>query len=289
MELDAGLKAEVLAAVDLPERFLADVEALWARLAERVLARSRAAGGTLVVGLNGPQGSGKSTAAAALAALLRANGASVAVLSIDDLYLGRAARRDLAARVHPLFATRGPPGTHDVALALRVLDALARPSPVALPRFDKATDDPVPEADWPVAQGPVDVVLFEGWCVGARPQPAARLARPVNALERDEDADGVWRTYANDALAGDYQTLFGRTDLLIQLGAPSFEAVLGWRREQEHRLIARTGRGMSDAELARFVQHYERLTRWIDEEMPARADVVVRLDGRRQMVEVTGL
>ncbi len=273
---------EAVAAADLPRSARAEVQPLWAVLIDLVIGRWRAQGGMLVVGLCGPQGSGKSTTAAALAVLLRAGGVRVAVLSIDDLYLSQAARRDLAARVHPLFAVRGPSGTHDVALGLRVLEGLARPGEVALPRFDKATDDPAPETDWPVVEGPVDVVLFEGWCVGAAPEPAERLAAPVNPLERDEDVDGVWRRHANDALVQNYKALFDRIDLLIQLRAPSFDAVLGWRCEQEHKLIARTGTGMGDAEIARFIQHYERLTRWIDLEMPARADMVVQLDKARR-------
>jgi D-glycerate 3-kinase len=273
---------EAMAAADLPRSARAEVQPLWTALIDLVIGRWRGQGGMLVVGLCGPQGSGKSTTAAALAVLLRASGARVAVLSIDDLYLGQAARRDLAAAVHPLFAVRGPPGTHDVALGLAVLEALARPGDVALPRFDKATDDPEPRSEWPLVEGPVDVVLFEGWCVGAAPEPAERLAAPVNALERDEDVDGVWRLYANDALVQDYKALFDRIDMLIQLRAPSFDAVLGWRCEQEHKLVARTGKGMSDAEIARFIQHYERLTRWIDLEMPARADVVVQLDKARR-------
>jgi D-glycerate 3-kinase len=273
---------EAMAAADLPRSARAEVQPLWTALIDLVIGRWRGQGGMLVVGLCGPQGSGKSTTAAALAVLLRASGARVAVLSIDDLYLGQAARRDLAAAVHPLFAVRGPPGTHDVALGLRVLEGLARPGDVALPRFDKATDDPAPRSEWPLVEGPVDVVLFEGWCVGAAPERAERLAAPVNALERDEDVDGVWRRYANDTLAGEYQALFGRIGLLIQLRAPSFHAVLGWRCEQEKKLRARTDRGMSDAQIARFIQHYERLTRWIDLEMPARADVVVQLDKARR-------
>jgi D-glycerate 3-kinase len=146
-------------------------------------------------------------------------------------------------------------------------------------------------ADWPRVQAPVDVVLFEGWCVGARPQPPADLARPLNALERDEDPQGVWRAHANDALAGPYQALFDRLDLFVLLQAPSFEVVLDWRREQERKLrerLAREGAGaskaMGDEAVARFIAHYERITRWILAEAPGRADIVVRLDAQRRPV-----
>jgi D-glycerate 3-kinase len=254
------------------------------QLADRIVA---AAGrGPVVVGLTGPQGSGKSTLAAALPGLLARRGLRTAVLGLDDLYLPKAERLRLAAEVHPLLATRGVPGTHDVGLGVEVLEALKQGAPTRLPSFDKAVDDRRPPAQWRAVAGPVDVILFEGWCVGARPQPADELARPVNELERRCDPDGVWRRYANAALAGDYQRLFGLVDLQILLLAPSFDVVLGWRLQQEHALRARTGGGQSDAEIAVFIQHYERLTRHIAAEMPGRADVVVRLGKDREALEI---
>jgi D-glycerate 3-kinase len=249
-------------------------------------ARGRTA--PLVVGLCGPQGSGKSTAALDTAHRLEERGLSSAILSLDDLYLRRSERLELAERVHPLLATRGPPGTHDVGLGLRTLDALAGRGAVRLPRFDKAADDRAPEQTWPTIEAPVDCVLFEGWCVGARPQPQAALTAPINALEAEADADGRWRRFVNQALGGDYQVLFGRIDLLIELRAPSFEQVLAWRNEQEAPLRRTGGPGvMDEAQLARFIQHYERLTRWIDQEMPARADMVMDLAADRSLVRLT--
>lgn len=230
----------------------------------------------LVVGLCGAQGSGKSTLAEALADDLTGAGVAAAILSLDDLYTTRGERVAMAREVHPLFRTRGVPGTHDLALGMEVLAALRRGKATPLPRFDKATDDRAPRDRWPTAPAGTQVLILEGWFVGARPQPDDALAAPVNALERDEDADGVWRRAANARLA-DYATLFGAIDLLILLAAPSFEVVRGWRTEQEHSLRERTGGGMSDAAIGRFVAHYERLTRHILEDMPGYADVVVRL------------
>lgn len=272
---------------NLPADFAAEIEALHAPLAARIAAV--AMGPAFVVGICGPQGSGKSTTVAVVAALLEARGLKVATLSLDDLYLPRADREALAREVHPLLRTRGVPGTHDVALGLAVLDGLAVEGETALPRFDKASDDRASVDAWPLIAGPVDVLLFEGWCVGARPEPAEALAAPLNALERERDPDAVCRSYVNAALAGPYRALFARLDLLVLLTAPDFETVLSWRREQEAKLrrrLAETGQGaghaMSDDEVAVFVQHYERLTRHIAREMPARADLVVALDGDRR-------
>lgn len=242
-----------------------------------------------VLGICGAQGSGKSTLADGLAARLSASGLRVAVLSLDDLYLTRAEREVLARDVHPLLATRGVPGTHDVALGLSVLDGLAQEGPTLLPRFDKAVDTRA--AVGVRVEGPVDVVLLEGWCVGAVPQDEAALAMPVNVLERERDADGRWRRHVNDCLGGDYQRLFARIDALVLLAAPDFAIVRDWRCQQEEGLRARlrqegkpTDQTMSDAQVATFIQFYERLTRHILNEMGTRADLVLRLDRDRGLL-----
>ena len=240
----------------------------------------------LVIGLCGAQGSGKSTLAAGLRQRLENDAIPVAVLSIDDLYRTRAEREDLARSVHPLLRTRGVPGTHDVALGLRVIGALDRGEAALLPRFDKALDDRLPQARWERAVAGTRLLLLEGWCVGARPQSEAELACAVNALERDEDADGVWRAFANEALAGGYQALFDRMDHLVMLAAPGFDIVQRWRTQQEHELRERSGSGMSDAQIARFIQHYERLTRHILKEMPDRTDLTIVLDEERRVAGI---
>jgi D-glycerate 3-kinase len=274
-----------LQAERLPEGYRSLIERVHVPLAARIEARVRAKGSLLVVGMCGTQASGKSTLVASVAMLLRASGLQVALLSIDDLYLGHAERQQLARTVHPLLATRGVPGTHDVGLGLQVFDALAAGREIELPAFDKAQDDRKPAGSGPRVAPGVQVLLFEGWCVGARPQDDAALVEPVNALERDEDPDGRWRRFANQHLAGEYQQLFARLDELVLLKAPSFEAVLAWRQLQEQKLRARLqaeglplARAMSDAQVARFIAHYERLTRHILAEMPARADVVIPVE-----------
>jgi D-glycerate 3-kinase len=244
-------------------------------------ARSR----LLVIGICGAQGSGKTTIVSELAAALGAEDIRAATLSLDDLYLTQAQRQELARDVHPLLVTRGVPGTHDVALGLETIAALERGEAERLPRFDKGSDDRAPVAEWPLAQAGTQVLLLEGWCLGARPQEPEALIDPANALEAAEDSDGMWRAYANDTLAGPYRALFDRIDQLILLAAPDWSVVATWREQQEAGLRAVAPGAMTPGQVERFIQHYERLTRWILEEMPARADLVVRLGSDRQLVD----
>ncbi len=243
----------------------------------------------LVVGVCGAQGSGKSTLAAGLRDRLTARGLRVAILSLDDLYLNGARRDDLAATLHPLLRTRGVPLTHDAVLGTTLIRTLRARRTVCFPRFDKARDEPLPIDLWDETSPP-DILVFEGWCMGARPEDEAALTAPVNALERDEDGDGRWRRAVNAALADRYADLFGEIDRLVLQAAPGFAVVRRWRLEQEEdlrcRITAAGGdtRGLMDAAaIDRFVQHYERLTRWILAEMPARADLVVPLDETRSV------
>jgi D-glycerate 3-kinase len=209
------------------------------------------------------------------------------VLSLDDLYLTLAQRENLGRTVHPLLRTRGVPGTHDAGLGMALIDVLTDRSgaEVSLPQFDKAEDDRAAAQTWPRVRAPIDVVLLEGWCVGAAPQPDASLVQPINALERERDEDGRWRRQVNAQLKGDYARLFARIDLLALLQAPSFDVVFGWRALQEKKLAERVARSrvagsrvMSDEEIGAFLMHYQRLTEWILHEMPGRADVVMPLD-----------
>lgn len=241
---------------------------------------------TPVFAISGLQGSGKSTLAGQIATRAEADGLRVAVLSLDDLYLTRDQRRQLAHEVHPLLATRGPPGTHDVALGCRVLDALRDGQDIALPRFDKLADDRVADAAWTRVEGRVDLVLFEGWCLGAVAEDESALVSPCNALERDEDADGRWRRCCNEALRRDYPTLWSRIDALWFLQPPGFDIVRTWRWQQEQAMVARDPArgGMDRAQLDRFIQHYERTSRHLLATLPATADRVVRLDEDRRPV-----
>ncbi len=249
----------------------------------------------LLLGLNGAQGTGKST----LADFLRLATASmfdwnVAVLSIDDFYYTHKERQTLAEEVHPLLSTRGVPGTHDTDMLASCLDKLRRAGSednLALPRFDKATDDRANESRWPAVTGPIDLVILEGWCVGTAAQADNDLDEPVNALEREEDAQGAWRHYVNDQLRSNYEPIFGQLDSLIFIGAPSFDAIFRWRLEQEGKLADASPLGssglMNREQIARFIQFYERLTRVNLATLPNRADFVIELDETHAVLSCT--
>jgi len=233
-----------------------------------------------LIGVAGAQGSGKTTAVQLLEA---ANRPRFAQFSIDDVYLDRAQRAEMAARTHPLFVTRGPPGTHDIALARATIDALMGASSeteTPLPRFDKIADVMRPRAEWPVFRGRPDAILVDAWCLGALPTP---IGAPLNDVEA-EDADGVWRTSQNEFLAGSYGDWFESFDAIIYLRPPSWHIVRRWRGQQE---VTLRGRELTDAENAwidRFIMHYEWITRSM---MDGRvmADVTVQLDEGRRVVK----
>jgi D-glycerate 3-kinase len=260
-------------------------------LAERVLGRFAApiahATRPFILGLSGLQGSGKSTLAAGLIDAARERGWSAVTLSLDDVYLTRAQRESLGREVHPLLRTRGVPGTHDLALLASTLDALEKAAPerpVSLPRFDKGQDERYAAALWPEVPQPPMLVLLEGWCLGLEPQTDADLIEPANALEREEDPEGLWRRWVNTKLA-DYLAVWRRLDALVVLQAPSWDVVTRWRDEAEWSLRARgEPRAMDEEEMARFLQHYERLSRHALATLAARADMVVTLDPGRNRI-----
>jgi D-glycerate 3-kinase len=290
----ASLKVDI----GLAEMF----EALYVPLGAWLVARKNQQPGPLVVGINGAQGAGKSTLFNLIEVILSEGfGLKVVGFSLDDLYKTRHERERLAEIVHPLLITRGVPGTHDVQLGIDIINSLKAgdlDKPTKIPVFDKSIDDRCPTAVWQEWVGPVDVIVFEGWCVGAIPQNAEALQAPVNALERVEDANADWRRYVNRQLEERYQALFGMVDALVMLKVPSMEAVYEWRSLQEKKLAERVKyifdtqqptdhlRIMNEDEIIRFIQHYERLTRHMLAEMPDRADITLVLNENHKISKI---
>lgn len=257
--------------------------AIVAQVLDDALAHPSRTAPCTVYAISGVQGSGKSTLAAQLAQLGRQRKLQVVTLSIDDFYLGQRTRQQLGRSVHPLLATRGPPGTHDVALACEVLDQLRQRKPTRLPRFDKIADRRLPPSRCPWARD-ADLVVFEGWFLKTPAQAAPDLRMPINTLEREQDHDGVWRTYCNTALGRDYPQLWARLDRLLLLQSPGFDVVPGWRWQQEQTLqAANPGRqAMTRAQVERFVQLFERVSRQALHTLPAIAERTLRLDAQRR-------
>ncbi len=231
----------------------------------------------LVVGIAGAQGTGKSTFARLLATVFeRVFEKTTLVMSLDDYYLTRQERESLAQQVHPMLGVRGVPGTHDMAMLGQVIADLKARRNTEVPTFDKAKDDR--RGMVPVMGGELDMLVIEGWCWGARPVGDDELAEPVNLLEANDDPDGTWRRYVNQQLArGGYAEVFQQADVSYFLAAPSFDAVLRWRWEQEQKL----GSGpavMTETQVSRFVMYYERITRAMLEDMPRRVALTIYLD-----------
>lgn len=231
-----------------------------------------------VLGIEGSQGSGKSTLSATLVDALADQGVRASTLSLDDFYLAREDRLRLSRQVHPLLQTRGVPGTHDWQRLDRVMRAHEKREKLTVPRFDKGLDDRIDDAEVEC-----DCLILEGWCVGITPQSSELLAEPTNDLERDEDQDGRWRAWVNQQIEH-YLPIWSHIKFWVQLRVPSFEQVYQWRAQQERDLPA--AQRMSDAQLSRFIQHYERLTRHLWTLPPRGPGLSVELDASHNLAQV---
>ncbi len=286
----------------LPETFISHAEKWFDPLIQTCLeqkdtlrdATTHDASKPFFLGISGCQGSGKSTLTDYCKFRLSEHfGLNVASCSLDDFYLTKQARENLAKSVHPLLKTRGVPGTHDIDLANQCFTALCKSETgnVSLPTFDKLADDRARETN--DFSTPVDIIIFEGWCLGATAQTEQSLIDPINELERAHDANGKWRRHANHHLAHDYAKLFDWIDFWVMLKAPSFDSVLSWRTEQEEKLAQQTkARGdsgkkpMSREAILQFIQHYQRITEHMLTTLPEKADVVFELDHQRKIQSV---
>ena len=233
--------------------------------------------GVAAAGIGGGQGAGKSTLGKLIEAAGEALGARVVVLGLDDFYLTRAERRRLASAVHPLLATRGPPGTHAVGELRRAIAACGQSGEVRVPRFDKGADD---RAGFRTLRGPADVVVVEGWCVGAT-AAVGSVDAAGNSLEREQDAQGHWRRHVERALRGEYAQLNAQLDAIVFLQVPDMDAVRRWRLRQEGERPA--AQRMTEAQVFHFVAHYERVTLRMLATLPKTADVVVELDAAHRV------
>ena len=281
--------AKFLQEASLPDSVAFDYLRWYAGVTWSLAQRAKTADFPPLVGFSGCQGSGKSTLVALMAKVMReVHGVSTVVLSLDDFYLTKAARAALAESIHPLFATRGVPGTHDLPLLNETISALRQPAAggtVPVPAFDKALDDRTELVHWRQVSAPMQLIFLEGWCVGLSPQSESELEVPINPMEAEQDPALVWRREVNRQLATEYADVFGNLDALLLLQAPSFDAVFEWRWQQEQRLSKqfqqdhpdRLDPTMSRSEVAAFILHYQRLTEHALKTLPDRADFLWEL------------
>ena len=236
-----------------------------------------------IIGLSGGQGAGKSTITGILKFILkRKYGLNLCVFSIDDFYKTKAERKKMSKKVHPLFLTRGVPGTHDLNLINRTIKQLKKQrfKTVLIPKFDKSIDDRSKKNKWQKIKKPPHLIIFEGWCVGARHQKNTELKKPLNLIERKHDGNLIWRKTVNNSLKNHYKKLFNKIDRLVYLKAPNFNNIFKWRllQEQKMKLTSKSKDTMSQTQVREFIMFYERITMHMMKNFSIISDLTVFLD-----------
>ena len=244
-----------------------------------------------IIGLTGGQGAGKSTITQILKLILNYKyNLKVVYFSIDDFYKTLKERNKLSKNVHKLFKTRGVPGTHDTKLLKKTFSDLVKKNfkPVLIPSFDKSKDDRVSKKKWKKIYKQPQIIIFEGWCVGAMPQKNKNLVNSINTLEKNEDPKLLWRNKVNKELKREYRKIFNKIDRLIFLKVPNFECVYKWRLLQEKKLQL-TSRGkkiMSPVQVKQFIMYYERITMQMLKDLTGKAYAVLYLDKKHRFSKI---
>jgi len=247
---------------------------------------------TKIIGLSGGQGAGKSTITEILKFILKKKyGVELCIFSIDDFYKTKAERKKMSQKVHPLFLTRGVPGTHDVNLISKTFKNLKKKffKPVLIPKFDKSIDDRSKKSQWIKIKKPPSVIIFEGWCVGAKHQKENLLKKPLNMIEKKFDKDIKWRKKVNNQLKKPYKKLFSKIDKLVYLKAPSFNHIFQWRlhQEQKLKLTSKSKKTMSKSKIREFIMFYERITRNMMKDFSKISDLTIFLDKKHRSTKMS--
>ena len=238
---------------------------------------------TKIIGLTGGQGTGKSTISIILKIILKeAYNLETVIFSIDDFYKTLNERETMSKKISDLFLTRGVPGTHDTKMLLQCIKNLKNNNfkKMNIPKFDKSIDNRLSKSNWLQVKKKPNIVIFEGWCVGASAQKNKDLISPINKLEKYKDKKKIWRQKVNLKLRKEYKKIFDLIDKLIFLKVPSFKYVLKWRLLQEKKLrITRKGnKTMTDKQVENFIMYYERITKHMLKTLPKEADTVISID-----------
>jgi D-glycerate 3-kinase len=243
------------------------------------------------VGLAGGQGTGKTTISSIIKIILEKYfKLNVFKISIDDFYKTRKERIALSKKVHPMLLTRGVPGTHDINMMLDFFkkSKAKKFKTMKLPNFNKAVDDRFPKNKWNKINKRPDVIIFEGWCVGARSETNKTLTKSINSMEKANDHKLVWRKYVNQQLKTKYKKLYSQLNCMIYLKAKNFSLLQKWRLKQEHKLWLKTKKKgghkiMSKGDVINFMQTYQRITQNMFKSMPKYASIVLNLNSNHQI------
>ena len=242
---------------------------------------------TKVIGLTGGQGSGKSTISNILKIIFQVGfGLKTTIFSIDDFYKTLSDRKKMSLNVNPLFLTRGVPGTHDTRLLFNCIQKLknSKFKKFYIPKFDKSIDNRLPKNKWQRIEKKPEIVIFEGWCVGADPQKKKDLLKSINTLEKNKDKKRIWRTKVNDELKKNYKKIFKLIDTLIFLKVPSFKHVYKWRllQEKKLRLSSSGNKIMTNNQIKNFIMYYERITKHMFSTLDKKAKFVIKIDNKHR-------
>ena len=243
------------------------------------------------VGLAGGQGTGKTTISSLIRIILtKYFKLNVFRISIDDFYKTRKERINLSKRVHPMLLTRGVPGTHDINMMLNFFkrSKSKKFNRFKLPSFNKAVDDRNNKKKWYDLKKRPDVVIFEGWCVGAQSEKNNTLKKSINSMEKAKDQKQIWRKYVNHQLKSKYKSLYSQLNCLIYLKAKNFALLQKWRLKQERKLwvkskIKSNFKIMSKEDVLNFMQTYQRITQNMFRYMPKYASIVFNLNTNHQI------
>ena len=238
--------------------------------------------------ISGSQGVGKSTLAIIIKLVIEnIYKKKVMILSIDDYYLSKNKRNEISKKIHPLLKTRGVPGTHDINKLRRHINNFNKQKfPISTPKFDKLKDDCSKTLNKVTS---AQILILEGWCCGTSAVEDKYLYKNINKLELNLDKNFVWRKYYNSILKNQYQSVFKMFDITIYLKPPSFAYVLKWRVLQEKNNAIKNNQKklMNKKELSFFIQHYEKITKWMIKTMPAKADLLINLDRNQKIKKIT--
>ena len=238
---------------------------------------------TKIIGLSGGQGAGKSTITGILKLILKKKyGLNICVFSIDDFYKTKNERLRMSKKIHPLFITRGVPGTHDIALLNQTIRKLKQKKfrTVLIPKFDKSKDDRYRKNKWQKIKIKPDIIIFEGWCVGTTHQNNNELKRPINLIEKKYDENLKWRKTVNNLIKKRYKNIFNKIDKLVFLKVPHFNYIIKWRwlQEQKMKLTTKSKKTMSKTQVKEFIMFYERLTKHMMKNYSKISDLTIFLD-----------